>query len=127
MNNDQLVEGDIGSWVLDNNNALVIYIPKLLDANEAVSFRQAFEYVCESRHPPSRATLNFSRTRFLDSGGIGALASIIKMSKINGIDLTVSRITTQVYSILKMTKLDSLLRIEISEVIDHENVTEAPG
>ena len=125
MNNDRLVEGDIGSWVLDNNNALLIYIPKYLDANEAVSFRRAFEYFCESTQPPSRATLNFSRTRFLDSGGIGALANIIKMSKINGIDLAVTGVNTQVYSVLKMTKLDSLLRIQVNDVVDHKSFIEA--
>ncbi len=127
MSNDLLVEGDTGNWVLDNNNTLLIYIPTYLDANEAVSFRRAFECFCESAQPPSKATLDFSRTRFLDSGGIGALANIIKMSKINGIELTVSKITTLVYSVLKMTKLDSLLRIDITEVVVHESVIEALG
>lgn len=127
MNNNQLIEGDIGNWALDSNNALVIYIPKSLDANEAASFRQTFEHICESTVLPSSTTLDFSRTSFLDSSGIGALASIIKTSKIAGIDLATSGITSQVRSVLKMTKLDRLLRIEISEVIDHESAIEALG
>jgi anti-anti-sigma factor len=127
MNNDRIVEGDIGLWALDKNKVLMIYIPKSLDATKARCFRGAFEHICQSRVLPSRVTLDFSRTSFLDSGGIGALASIINLSRIAGINLTASGITPQVHSVLKMTRLDRLLSIEISEIIDPARIIEKFG
>ena len=120
MNNDRIIEGDIGYWTLDNNNALVIYIPNSLGAIEARSFRKAFEHICKNTISPSKIILNFSRTSFLDSSGIGALANIITMSKMRGIDLTVCGITIQVHSILKMTRLDRLLSMKQNEAIRPE-------
>ena len=105
--------------VQEDGEVLVIEVPTSLNATEAQSFRQTFKPVCESDIPPANVTLDFSRTSFLDSSGIGALASIIKTMKIAGIDLAVTGITPQVFSVLKMTKLDQLLSIEISEAINH--------
>ena len=117
MNNDRKLKDDSNYQTLDNGEALVIVVPKSLNASEAISFRKAFKPICESEILPSEVTLDFSKTSFLDSSGIGALASIIKTSKIAGIDLRVVGVTPQVYSVLKMTKLDQLLSIETSEVI----------
>lgn len=117
MSNDRIFKGEMNHQTLGNDETLVIVIPKSLNASEALSFQQAFKPICESEILPSRVTLDFSSTSFLDSSGIGALASIIKTSKIAGIDLRVVGITPQVYSVLKMTKLDQLLCIDTSEII----------
>jgi anti-anti-sigma factor len=125
MNGDQEIKDSNNSPSPDREAVLMINIPGSLSVIESPSFRKVFDLICEAEIPPSRVTLDFSKTSFLDSTGIGALASIIKMSKINGINLAVSGITAQVYAVLIMTKLDCLLRIDISDVIDHESVIEA--
>lgn len=124
MSNDRKFKDSLNHQLMGNDEILVIVIPESLNASEALSFLRAFKPICESEVLPSRVTLDFSATSFLDSSGIGALASIIKTLKITGIDLVITGISPQVYSVLKMTKLDRLLRIEISEDIDHESVIE---
>ncbi len=93
-------------------NDLVIEIPDSLTVIEAQSFRQAFKPIFESHSLPQSVTLDFTKTTFLDSSGIGALASIIKMSKIAGIGIKVAGMTRQVHTVLKMTRLDTLISID---------------
>ena len=116
MISDRIIKEDISSHARYSEESLVIEIPESLNALEALSFRQALKPIFESEIPPSGFTLDFSRTSFIDSSGIGALASIIKCSKISGINLSTSGVSPQVYSVLKMTKLDQLLSIGASEV-----------
>lgn len=123
MNIYQVNKRDTINPVVENNDALVIKVPKSLTAIEALSFRQAFKPICESKIPPVKVILDFSRTSFLDSSGIGALASIIKTSKIADINLMITGVTSQVYSVLKMTKLDQLLSIQTSWDINSETAT----
>lgn len=102
---------------LQRNNQtelLVIEIPQSLTVAEAQSFRDAFKPVLESDIQPAEVVLDFRKTGFLDSSGIGALASIIKMTKIAGIKLSADGMSLPVKSVLRMTRLDQLLSIEPS-------------
>lgn len=90
----------------------IIEIPKELTVVEAVLFRNAFRSICEAAGHPSKVILDFSKTTFLDSSGIGALASSIKMSKNSNITLTITQFNPQVGAILTMTGLDKVLPVE---------------
>ncbi len=92
----------------------IIEIPKELTVVEAVPFRDQFKHLCErnSQSRPTRVMLDFSFTSFMDSSGIGALASIIKYAKKQDIDLVVNGLTPQVEAVLTMTGLNRVLKVE---------------
>ncbi len=118
MSTKQVFERDNNNLIFENDDVLVIKVPRALTVKEARSFREAFMPICESTIPPEKVILDFSTTNFLDSSGIGALASVIKKSKIAGINLSVSYLTPQVKAVLHMTGLERLLNIEVNTFVD---------
>ncbi|MCP4490198.1 MAG: STAS domain-containing protein [Gammaproteobacteria bacterium] len=123
MSTKQVFESDKSNLIFESDDVLVIKVPKSLTVIEAKSFQQKFMPICESTVLPGKVILDFSTTSFLDSSGIGALASVIKMSKIAGIDLSVSYLTPQVKAVLHMTGLDRLLDIEVESFVDSVKFT----
>lgn len=99
--------------IRDEHQILVIDIPKALTAVEAVSFVSTIKSVLESSSGVEEMDLDFSRTEFVDSSGIGALANIIKMAKISGQRVSISGATATVQSVLKMTNLDQLVQMKL--------------
>lgn len=100
---------------IEQNDVEVVEMPKELTVVEAVPFRNAFRSICEADDHPFKVVLDFSKTTFIDSSGIGALASSIKMSKASDITLTIKGLNAQVYAVLTMTGLDKVLPIESDE------------
>ncbi|MCB1821262.1 MAG: STAS domain-containing protein, partial [Candidatus Competibacteraceae bacterium] len=99
----------------ETGDSQTIAIPKELTVVEAVPFRNAFRSICEANNPPFKVVLDFSKTSFINSSGIGALASSIKMSKTSDITLTIMGLNAQVQAVLTMTGLDKVLPIEADE------------
>ena len=114
MSSRNAIEMDRDNRVQSSGNSIVIEIPPTLSVVEAPVFRSAITPLCETEPGCSALTLDFSKTTFIDSSGIGALASIIKMAKIAGISLQASGVTLEVASVLKMTGLNHLLNIKVS-------------
>ncbi len=115
MSNEQITEGGQDFPVLEGGCAELIEMPKELTVVEAVPFRNAFRSICEAQTRPHKVVLDFGKTGFLDSSGIGALAGSIKMAKSAGMELVVRGLTPQVHSVLTMTGLDRVLKIESPE------------
>jgi anti-anti-sigma factor len=105
--NDTPASGGIGREVIP--------MPKELTVVEAVPFRNAVRSLCEAETPVTGILLDFSKTAFLDSSGIGALASSVKMTKNAGIQLAVTNLSPQLQAVLTMTGLDKTLAIESPE------------
>ncbi|NKN33592.1 anti-sigma factor antagonist [Marichromatium bheemlicum] len=97
-----------------------VLVSKELSVVEAVPFRNAVRTLCEASECPMKLVLDFSRTSFLDSSGIGALASCMKMSQANGIALVVTEVRPEVRSVLAMTGLDKVLTIESDDASREE-------
>lgn len=109
-----------GFHALRRGGVEIMEIPKELTVVEAVPFRNAFRAICEADDRPFKVVLDFTRTTFLDSSGIGALASSIKMSKASDITLAVSGPNPQVRAVLAMTGLDKVLLFEQNDAVEIE-------
>ena len=116
----QLVEDDSKFNFFQHDNAEIVEMPKEFTVVEAVPFRNKFNSICERKIPPAplKVSLDFSKTSFLDSSGIGALVSMIKTAKKYGISLAVCGLTPQVQAVLTMTGLNRVLNIESEATSD---------
>jgi anti-anti-sigma factor len=125
MNQQQTGNAPEGFRSLQQGNTETIKMPKELTVVEAVPFRNAFRAVCESPDKPLTVLLDFSQTSFLDSSGIGSLASSIKMSKAHDIDLRLTGLNPQLRAVLTMTGLDKVLNIDAPADSAQEPVQES--
>jgi anti-anti-sigma factor len=101
--------------VSSHQGAESIVIGKELTVVEAVPFRNAFAELVSGVSPPLRVVLDFSQTEFIDSSGIGALVSAIKMSKSAQIAISAAGVKSNVRELLLMTGLDKILPIDKNE------------
>jgi anti-anti-sigma factor len=122
----QLVKSDRSFQLRQRSNAETIKMPKEFTVVEAVPFRNKFNSVCERRFPahPLKVSLDFSKTCFMDSSGIGALVSMLKTAKSAGILLAICGLTPQVEAVLIMTGLDRVLNIESEATSDALSVND---
>lgn len=65
--------------VLLNNRVALIQMPPTLTLNLAQSFKDYIEKLCQSKPPLTTIILDFGKTSFLDSSGIGALIKCLSM------------------------------------------------
>lgn len=116
----QLVESDAAFHIFKHSNVVIVDMPKEFTVVEAVPYRNKFNSICERNIPPGpfKVSLDFSRTSFMDSSGIGALVSMVKIAKSTDIILEVCGLTPQVQAVLTMTGLDRLLNIESESTSD---------
>ena len=75
----------------------------------APELRRAVQSVVDEGH--TRLALDLSAVEFIDSSGLGALVSGLKMARTAGGDLRLASASDQVTSVLKLTSLDRILRI----------------
>ncbi|MCF7995572.1 MAG: sugar transferase [Chromatiaceae bacterium] len=111
MSDDNVGESRFSTVAADEGR-IRIQMPKELSVVEAVPFRNAFRSVCEVTDPPRVVVLDFGKTRFLDSSGIGALSGCMKIAKARNVDLALAGVGPEVRSVLTLTGLDRVLRIE---------------
>jgi anti-anti-sigma factor len=83
-----------------------------LSVLEAVNFKTACQQLFSGNTVPSKIVLDFSRTTFIDSSGIGALVSNLKFAKQRGSDLVLCSLKPQVMAVFALTSLDQVLTIE---------------
>jgi anti-sigma B factor antagonist len=62
-------------------------------------------------HGERRFVIDFSRTGYIDSSGLGALVSISKRVREQGGDLRLSGLNEDLRSLFELTKLDTLFAI----------------
>ncbi len=101
------------------NNGLIttIAISERFDAASARSFPEYLSSLCHKNPTslyahPRKIILDFSKTIFIDSSGIGALVKGLKLLKDKQTQLVVSKVSNQVLSVFKMTGLEKLLLAE---------------
>lgn len=104
------------------DGSLIVAIPESLTVVEAVPLRTALRSVCEGTDQPLRIILDFSGTKTLDSSGIGALVSVLKLTRAADIELSVRGLQPQIRALLTLTRLDTVLNIE-SDVAEASRVS----
>lgn len=103
--------GDFSLIVLNQN--LLLQMPRMFTVKEAVQFKQKIQELChqEDLHP-KRIILDFGRTNFIDSSGVGALVSCQKTAKTKNIEIIFWSFAPQVEMVLAMTGLDQVFVVD---------------
>ncbi|HEY9705587.1 MAG TPA: sugar transferase [Allocoleopsis sp.] len=91
---------------------IIIHLPSRLTVLEAVSFKHTFHNILQSNYPHKKIILDWEETRFIDSSGIGALISNLKLAKNNNVKLILRHINPQIMSVFSLTGLNNILYIE---------------
>lgn len=94
------------------NRVYLVRLTPVLTVSEAVDFKQVFQRLCEAHPTPTRITLDFSSTRFIDSSGVGALVSCRKLAMANNIDFVFWSLSPQVELVLSLTGLAQVFTID---------------
>ncbi|OCQ93307.1 anti-anti-sigma factor [Oscillatoriales cyanobacterium USR001] len=89
-----------------------IHLPLRLSVLEAVAFKTTCQQLFEADTIPSEIIIDFSQTTFIDSSGIGALISNMKVARQKGSNLVLRSVNPQVMAVFALTSLDQVLTIE---------------
>lgn len=100
--------------IVYQGDCTLVSLPMRLSVAEAVSFKTTCQQIIESGQITPTLVLDFEKTNFIDSSGIGALVTILKRTKDKNIDLILRNVGYQVMGIFKLTNLDGVLPIEVS-------------
>ncbi len=97
----------------ENNS--VVELPERFTILEAVAFKQAVTNLLQSDDSHQQIILNFSKTRFIDSSGIGALVASFKSTQEKEVALVLESVQPPVMATLSMTGLVDVFNIKSSE------------
>ena len=96
-------------------NNPVVELPERLTVLEAVPFKHAVSNLLQSDDSYQQIILNFSKTKFVDSSGIGALVSSLKSAQAENTNLVLESVQPPVMATLSMTGLVEVFDIQSSE------------
>ncbi|BAZ44979.1 anti-sigma-factor antagonist/glycosyl transferase [Chondrocystis sp. NIES-4102] len=102
----------------------IVELPERLTVLEAIVFKQTVTRLLQQNISHQCIVLDFSKTKFIDSSGIGALISNFKSSKEQNIELILESVQPPVMATLSMTGLVDLLNIRSAK--DHGSYKEFP-
>lgn len=94
------------------NETYIVLLPPRLSVLEAVAFKKTCQELLASSSVPNKLVLDMSQTAFMDSSGVGALVSNMKVAREKNVELVVQNLHPQVMAVLSMTGLDQVLTIE---------------
>jgi anti-anti-sigma factor len=102
------------------NETVLISTPKNIFNPEARRLKEDFQQLCQEEESFRKIIIDMSNTEFIDSSGVGALVSCLKVlrqkdiqsDKLETTELVLWSVNPQVLSILKMTKLANIFNIE---------------
>jgi anti-anti-sigma factor len=92
----------------------VVQIPERLTVLEALVFKQTVVKLLQQDLPDHQIFLDFSKTRFIDSSGIGALIANFKSAQESDIELILESVQPPVMATLSLTGLCDVLNIKSS-------------
>ncbi|ELS02251.1 anti-anti-sigma factor [Xenococcus sp. PCC 7305] len=102
----------------------VIELPERLTVLEAVTFKDMGEDLCQQDQPPQKIVLNFSKTKFMDSSGLGALIGIYKTATKQEIELILESVQPPVMAVFSMAGLLDILKINAAPEWSEESQPE---
>ena len=90
-------------------DTIVVYADgQLVVANRQELKQKVLE---ELEHGETKFVIDFSRTAYIDSSGIGALVTLVRKVRAQGGDLRVSNLNEELTMLFELTKLDVLFRM----------------
>jgi anti-anti-sigma factor len=98
-----------------------IQLPIRLTVAEAVAFKQYLQLLLKAEPALTQVWLDFAKTTFIDSSGIGALISAARIMGQLKIDLRLQQVKSEIKTIFALADLDTAFQIE------PEPVTVAPA
>lgn len=102
----------------------VVEIPERLTVLEAIVFKKTVGQVLQQDISDGQILLDFSKTKFIDSSGIGALVANFKVARANNIELILESVQPPVMATLSMTGLIDVLHIRSSAKWSHKESPE---
>ena len=102
----------------------VVEIPERLTVLEAIVFKETVGHVLQQDISDGQILLDFSKTKFIDSSGIGALVANFKVARANNIELILESVQPPVMATLSMTGLIDVLHIRSSAKWSHKESPE---
>jgi anti-anti-sigma factor len=94
---------------------LVVELPERLTVLEAVAFKETVAELLQKDIAYKQIILDFRKTRFIDSSGVGALIANLKAAQQEKIELVLESVQPPVMATLSMTGLIDILNIRSSE------------
>lgn len=91
-----------------------VELPERLTVLEAVVFKQTVSQLLQQNISHQQIVLDFGKTRFIDSSGIGALVANFKSAQEKNIELVLESVQPPVMATLSMTGLVDVLNIKSS-------------
>lgn len=107
---------------ISRSDTTIIEMPPRLSVLEAVPFKQNCQEILNSEPASKRLILDFRRTTFVDSSGVGALVNILKLTQQHRKELVLREVHRPVMMVLTVTGLDRVLVFE-SETPSTSNET----
>lgn len=105
-----------GNQVIILDHTCVLEMPIAFTVVQAVDFKQNFQQTCQVNPHLTKAVLDFSHTKFMDSSGMGALVGCWKVAQQFGTQLVLRNVSPGVMTILSLADLDKLFEIESAAV-----------
>ncbi|HIK07266.1 MAG TPA: anti-sigma factor antagonist [Trichormus sp. M33_DOE_039] len=109
------------------NETVIVQVSARLSVLEAVSFKQTCQNLTQENNHPKQIIIDFQKTTFMDSSGLGALVSSFKTTQEKEISMILRNVTPQVMAVLNLTGLDKVFSIESNSEalpIKDDNVTD---
>ncbi len=111
----------------------LVQLPDRLTVLEAVAFKDSFKQLCQEKPAPVRIVLDFGKTTFIDSSGIGALVSSLKIARSHKTEVVFWSLHPQVKMVLELTELKAVFTVDagteaiIPTKVQHVKSKQAPS
>ena len=102
----------------------IIQLPERLTVLEAVTFRKTFEHLMEGNCQAAEIVIDCSKTKFIDSSGVGALVGNYKSAAKKQVKLVLRSVQPPVMAVLSLTDLLQFFQIESGEGWDGQAAPE---
>ncbi len=93
----------------------VINLPLRFTVSEAESFKSTCQQLFSQENTTGKIIIDFSKTNFIDSCGIGSLVTNLKTAREKETDFVLYDVNSQVMGVFSLTGLDKILIIEQSK------------
>jgi exopolysaccharide biosynthesis polyprenyl glycosylphosphotransferase len=103
---------EVNFSVVFSNDTAIVQVPTRLSVLEAVAFKQTCQEITKTNSSLMKIIIDFHQTIFMDSSGLGALVSNLKIAQEKNIQFILRNATPQVMAVLNLTGLDKVFSLE---------------
>jgi anti-anti-sigma factor len=96
---------------LDVDDTPIVLLPVHLTLVTSIVFKESCIQLLERNVLSKTMILDFRQNTFIDGSGIGALVTLYKAARSQGIDLILRNVTPQAMMVLELSQLDKIFTI----------------